>query len=147
MSKNRGKEYKVAPKERMKKVFNAVVEGVTMKKAMIDAGYSPISATVPISLTKTKGWKMLLEQRVRDDKLINVLNEGLDATKQQGIGGMAIGVNEGEVGSVGHIDIFVPDYAVRHKYLETGLKLKGHYPKDSPTTAVQVNINRFKDYE
>ena len=51
--------------------------------------------------------------RIPDDKLHNVLMEGLDAESNE-----------------------KPDYAIRHKYLDTSLKLKGLYEPDE-----QKNIN------
>lgn len=85
--------------------------------------------------------------RIQDDKLFKVLDEGLEATKMQGVGGMAINMKGGDVESMGHTDMVVADYAVRHKYLETGLKVKSYFPKDGNQTNVQININRFKEYE
>lgn len=58
-----------------------------------------------------------------DDKLFSVLQEGLQA--QRSIS--TISGNEANGGTVDFVEI--PDYAVRHKYLETGLKLKDKFPR------------------
>ena len=60
-----------------------------------------------------KAIKSIAEQ-ISDVKLVKVLNQGLDATK------------DGE-----------EDYGVRHKYLDTALKLKGLYEDDAQK---KVNI-------
>lgn len=39
----------------------------------------------------------------------------------------------------------VPDHAVRHKYLDTAYKLKNLYPKESNTTAIQINVNSDRE--
>lgn len=98
---------------------NAVENGGNITKAMIDAGYSPATANNPgESLTQTKGWEELLEEYLSDDKLIQVTEEGLAATK-------AISALTGTSATGKTVDfVDVPDFAVRHKYLETALKLK-----------------------
>ena len=40
-------------------------------------------------------------------------------------------ISKGGIDSIGHTDTFVADYAVRHKYLDTALKLKGLYDTDA----------------
>ena len=60
--------------------------------------------------------------RIRDDKLFKVLDEGLEATNNE-----------------------KPDYTVRHKYLDTGLKIKSYFPKEGNQTNVQVNINKDRE--
>ena len=77
--------------------------------------------------------------RIQDDKLFKVLDEGLSAGKR-------IFKNNNESGEIEDMGIEA-DYAVRHKYLETGLKVKSYFPKEGNQTNVQVNINRFKEYE
>jgi hypothetical protein len=112
-----------------------------------DEKYASVKGQRLIAKDRIKNAMQTFADRIKDDKLFKVLDEGLDATKQQGVGGMAIGINKGEIDSVGHTEIFVPDYPTRHKYLETSLKLKSYFPKEGNQTNVQVNINRFKDYE
>lgn len=67
-----------------------------------------------------------------EHKLILKVQEGLDATRSIS----AIAGTEANGGTVDFVD--VPDYAVRHKYLETSLKLKGKLQKDSSTN-IQIN--------
>lgn len=67
-----------------------------------------------------------------DQKLMVKLDEGLEA--QRSIA--AIAGTEANGGTTDFVD--VPDYAVRHKYLDTALKLKGKYPKENQTN-IQIN--------
>ena len=61
------------------------------------------------------------KQGLTDDKLMQILNEGLNATKVVGY------LNNKVNGTQKVSDEFVeiPDYATRHRYLETLVKLKG----------------------
>lgn len=68
--------------------------------------------------------KRTLAERVDIDKLEKVFNEGLEAYKT---------IKTGENGE----EIIEPDFAVRHKYLDTGLKLKGEYGDENKN---KINI-------
>lgn len=68
--------------------------------------------------------KKSLAERISTDKLEEVMNEGLAAYRS---------VKIGEDGA----QTIDPDFAVRHKYLDTALKLKGLYETDEQ----QKNIN------
>lgn len=109
---------------KQKLAFNKVVEnGGKVSTAMRDVGYSSATAKTPQKLTESKGWLELLEQFAPDDLLAEKLGDGLESTKPisalvliSGDKPMRTKDNEGQ--------IEVPDYAIRHKYLETALKLK-----------------------
>lgn len=99
-------------------------------KAMLDAGYSPAMAKNPHVLTKSNGWKELMEKYLPDEKLAAKLDEGMESMKQIGARKIVQGAKTGHeirVDSSTEVDDFieVPDYAVRHKYVETALKVKG----------------------
>jgi len=103
------------PTARQKKAAQKILENTRSDKPkpvgelLVEAGYAPSTATVPSDITQSKGFIQVLEEAgVTDIKLAKVAKEGLSATKG------------GE-----------PDYAVRHKYLETGVKLKGHMNAES----------------
>ncbi len=107
---------------------NLVEKGSSVSQAMINAGYSPRTARAPSKVTKSKGFRELLDQMgVSDEKLAKVLNEGLEATKV---------VVMGKESKEAFVDI-QPDHPTRHKFLETGLKLKGYAKDDIPN----FNIN------
>lgn len=93
--------------------------GGNVSKAMREAGYSEATINNPSNLTKTKSWEQLLEEYAPDDLLTRKLEEGLDANR------VISAVNTGKQASGATTDfIEVPDHSVRHKYLETALKLK-----------------------
>lgn len=107
--------------------------GGIISRAMETAEYAPSIIHATEKLTNSKGWKELIDQHIPDKKLAKVLNEGLESGKR-------VFKNNNETGEIEDMGI-EPDYATRHKYLETGLKLKGHYvgleenkPKQSNTT-------------
>ena len=104
-----------------------------------DSNYAGVKGTRLIRKDKIKQALKTVADSLPDKDLIKVHKEGLQAGKH-------IYKNNNETGEIEDMGVEA-DYAVRHKYLETAYKIKNYFPKDSPTTAVQVNINRFKDYE
>jgi hypothetical protein len=105
------KKYKVSPTIKQKKVFQEVMSGSSFRKAMVKAGYSIESATNPKNITNSEGWKQLTENFIPDDLLLRIHRAGL----------------------------FSENPAIRHRYLETAYKIKGHY-KDGSTP---LNLNFF----
>lgn len=96
------------------KAIKHIVAGDSVSKAMTKAGYGPGYAKNPQQLTRTKSFKEILEKAgITDNKLAKRLNEGLGATIK------------GD-----------PDYNVRHKYVETSLRLKGHDKATPPQTVI-----------
>jgi len=85
--------------------------GMPIGKAMKEAGYTEATSKTPKRLTATKGWAELLEEYLPDKKIIKALDEGILATKWRG--------------SFTEPDKKVEDYAVRAKYTELALKVKG----------------------
>jgi len=76
---------------------------------------------------KSKGFSTILDRAgVTDSLLADVMKEGLGATKVQT--------------SPTEPDRNVEDYGVRHKYLETALKVKGHMTNIEQQNNIQVNI-------
>ncbi len=63
--------------------------------------------------------KKSLADRVSIDKLEEVLNDGLKAYTGSG-------------------DDIKPDFAVRHKYLDTALKIKGEYQTDEEKKSINI---------
>lgn len=85
--------------------------GMPIGKAMKVAGYTAATSKTPARLTATKGWAELLEEFLPDSKIIKALDEGIVATKWRG--------------SFTEPDKKVEDFAVRAKYAELALKVKG----------------------
>lgn len=134
------------PTVRQKRAFKEVVKGSSLTGAMKSVGYSLETAKRTNKLTKTKGWKELMDSYLPDKDLAKAHKEGLRATKRSGVGGMKIGIGKnGKVEDFGHTDIEEPDYAVRHKYLETAYKIKNKFPKEGIGVAVQVNIGKARE--
>lgn len=107
-----------------------VENGGTTASAMRKAGYSAAMVKNPQKLIKSKGFIETLElMGLSEERLAKVLDDGLDATKT-----VVMGTKSNE----SFVDI-QPDFAVRHKYLETALRLRGYgvrYNTDSaPITA------------
>jgi hypothetical protein len=81
----------------------------TIGNILREAGYSEAIATVPAKVTGAAGFQLALQEAgVDDQRLARVIHEGLNATRPDNKSGNPI-----------------EDYAVRHKYLETSLRLKG----------------------
>lgn len=106
--------------------------GTSLSKAMKDAGYSDAYAKNPQQLENTKTWDDLLDKYLPDETLTQKIQEGIDASREI---------------IVGDSKLDVPEYAIRHKYVETALKLKNKFPdvgikhkgdKDNP---LQFEIN------
>ena len=120
------------PTERQRKAFKALVEnGRNKGEALVKAGYSKETAKAPTKVTESKGFKKLMKDYFEDDLLAKVHNEGLKASRKI--------IKDNEV-------IEEPDYAVRHKYLDTAYKLKGEYsPSKLDITTKGESLNDLKE--
>ncbi len=105
----------------------------TMKDAMIAAGYAASTADKNPGLVigKSRGKEAITEimdrQGITDARLVEVLSQGLESTKV--ISAMVIAPSGEEMKDASGMTkdfIDVPDFMARHKYVETGLKLRGH---------------------
>lgn len=128
----------------------------TLKDALIDAGYADSTADkapsriLGNSRVKEAIADIMDRQGISDDCLVHVLKEGLQAKKvisamviKSSPDGIADEEDEmKEADSMTKDFVEVDDYAVRHKYLETGLKLRGHLQKDK----LDVNLT-IETYE
>ena len=129
-----------------KKFVKEVVETGNKTQSVIKA----FPETKSEKYASVKGQRLIGKDRIKnaiktvadslpDKKLIEVHLEGLEAGKR-------VFKNNNETGEIEDMGV-EPDYAVRHKYLDSAYKIKNYYPKEGNTTAIQVNINKFKDYE
>ena len=110
---------------KQKKVFEKIIENHgNISKSMREVGYTDATAKNPSNLTKSDAWAELMEKYIPDDKLQKVLDEGLEANR------VISAMNTGKQADGATADfIDVPDHAVRHKFLETALKLKNKFPE------------------
>lgn len=117
---------------RQKMAFDNLLENKgSVSQAMRDAGYPRTTAKNPQQLTESKGWAELLEQYLPDSLLTKVHVEGLGATKYES---RLTGKGESEI-------VEVADFSVRHKYLETGLKVKGKYTDPGTNNILVINVS------
>lgn len=102
---------------KQKKAMEILVEngGNNVGKAMIEAGYTPATAKTPQKLTESKGWQELVEEYLPDDLLAKVTKEGLLAGRK---------TTDEETGE----EVVEPDFNIRHRYLETALKVRDKFP-------------------
>lgn len=128
---------------KQKRAMKEIVEnGGNVSKGMVAVGYSENTAKTPQKLTESKGWLELVEEYLPDTDLAKVHKEGLKATKRSGTGGMKIGIGtDGKVSDMGHTEIDEPDYATRHKYLDTAYKLKGVYAPEKKELSGEIKTN------
>lgn len=126
------KKKKIIPTPKQRKAAELVIGNLKADKPqpiraiLLQAGYSQNVADSPQNVTESKGFIKCIEQAgATDDKLSQVLMEGLNAKRPWGKNG----------------DIYA-DYGVRHKYMETALKLKG-YKLDRPEPPTGDTYNTF----
>jgi len=134
------------PTKKQRIAFKKVMEGESLKAAMLAAGYTEATAHLAKqNLTSSEGWKVLMEEQLTDEFLMKVHQEGLMATEQRSMTVEIISVDGKKVNKIKNIK--VPDYAVRHRYLDTAYKIRNKYPQGSSGVgvAVQVNIDKARE--
>jgi len=97
-------------------------EIVSVSKAMRGI-YSDATAKHPEKINTLPEFRDLIEKELPDSLLLKVHAEGLAATDGTGS----------------------PDYSVRHKYLDTGYKIKGKMPKENSRLGIQFNFGTDRD--
>ena len=125
------------PTIKQKRAFKEVVNGSSLAGAMRTVGYSLETSKRTNKLTRTRGWKEMMDSYLPDRDLAKVHKEGLKA-------GRKIFKNNNETNQIEEVG-FEPDYLVRHKYLETAYKIKSKFPKEAPGVAIQVNIDKYRE--
>ncbi len=99
-----------------------IIAGKPMSAALQDAGFSETTAKkqqkriIGNSRFQAAIQKAFEKAGISDNKLIQVMKEGLQATKV--------------ISTMTKDFIKVPDHATRHKYLDTAYKLRGDYPAE-----------------
>ena len=126
------------PTARQRKAVDLTIENIrkpTKSQGQIlkEAEYSESVTLHPDLVTKSKGFLQLLEERMPDDLLTKVHLEGLNADRK-------ILKNNNKTGEIEEVGS-QPDYAVRHKYLDTAYKLKNRYTDGEKT----INILVYND--
>jgi phage terminase small subunit len=113
---------------RDRKFIKALTEGKSQTQSMRIAGYSDKTARFKSGQKLAKlapTIQALMEsQSLTDERLVNVLKAGLNAKKPV---------------QTRHGIIDYPDYLTQHKFLETGLKLRG-YLRDKVDVKVNLDL-------
>lgn len=121
----------MVPTQKQREVFDRVVnKKQDFRKAMLEVGYSESSSHNPGNvLVSKKGWQMLVDEYLPESELVRVHKEGLNATRKIQVDKELIDIE---------------DYQTRHKYLETGYKIRGRMAiKEDTTPTVNINIGNF----
>lgn len=99
-----------------------VAKGGSTSQALREAGYSEAIARNPQKVTKSQGWQeAMITYGLTPAKLFKKLNEGLEASKVEVIDVVTKDGKERREATK------APDHAIRHKYLDTALKVAGAY--------------------
>lgn len=111
--------------DKQKRFIQAKVEhpGISDRQAALQAGYAPETAdNASRNITERPGVQAFLKMLAPDDKVAKVLNEGLDAWKQdQYTGGL------------------LPDFGERRQYAKEIATLKGYHNEQ----VTQVNVGEM----
>ena len=102
----------------------------SLKALVIESGYTKSMSKQPSNIIAGKGFQALLAQDLPDKKLTSTHSQGLKATSRYYYHN-----------STGLHYKVSPDYSTRHKYLETGYKLKGKL--NTTTDQMPVTINQL----
>lgn len=93
--------------------------GTASVLAVYDTEDKNTAAVIASENLRKPNIQIALEEALPDEMLLEVHREGLFASKE-------IWKNNNESGTIEHVGD-EPDFAVRHKYLDTAYKLKGSY--------------------
>ncbi len=122
-------KYKVSIKAR--KYISNKISGMSDYQAAIKAGYSRNTAVAAKQNIENPSVQRMLNELMErhgltDEYLIDKLVDGLSKPVKVSVSGF--GVTK------------CPDYALRHKYLETALKLKGYGQLELPKQAITIKL-------
>jgi hypothetical protein len=121
---------KKKPSLKQQNVAQQILEnpGISYRQAMLNAGYSENTASDPSNLTESDTWQELMDKHFPDETLAKKVQEGLEANRVISAQVVVKSDNPNvktKTATARDVDfIEVPDHGVRHKYLETALKLK-----------------------
>jgi|HubBroStandDraft_6_1064221.scaffolds.fasta_scaffold22481_4 hypothetical protein len=126
----------VSLRPRQAKLLEGIVDGKSVHRAALDAGYSPNTADHPADLLETKSMRAALQQLLPSiEKIALRINEGLDATKTE------FAKLEGAITDSRQCI----DFAERRQYAELACKLKELLPRDgdrgTPETPIIVKLD------
>jgi hypothetical protein len=142
------KKKELSAKDR--KTIKGILKGKSVDRSMREAGFSPNTARGK-NAVKAKELaptiQALMEKRgLTDDRLLDVLDDGLKANKVISCNVIAInkeGMKDADSMTKDFVD--VEDHPTRHKFLDTALKLKKHLDNkdDDKNQVITVVLNRW----
>lgn len=125
------------PSIRARKYIKNKIAGMSDYQAAIKAGYSSNTALAAVQniekpMVKETMAQMMDRMGLTDERLHQHLMDGLE--------------NANKIHGYNDNFVEVPDYSVRHRYLETAYKLKDKFPTQKMDLAIggQDTINRWK---
>lgn len=137
------------PNQRVRMVFKNIMEnrGKSVSSAMLDEGFSPAYASNPQQLTRSKGWKELMDQYIPEEELNKHHKQLLNLVKLNhyvfpesetnaiireiidSIPG-AVFINISIAGNWKRAYFLFPDANAKKAALDMGYKLRGRYKKE-----------------
>lgn len=138
----------ITPTPLQKRLLEKLPEANSVSEAMIDAGYSRVSAKNPKLTLQGKGFRKLLDECLPDELLMKVHLEGLEASKV--VSARAKTKHGDPIDADEDTDDFieVPDHPTRYKFLELGHKIKGNLSGEAASITnviVPIIIQRGED--
>jgi len=115
-----------------KTAFREVLKGTTLTKAMKIANYAPSTVKTTGKLTRTKGWKELIEKELPDGLLAERHRELLNKREVNLIR------KKGDTGEEIFEVLNQPETQATSKALDMAYKIKSRYPKEQGDTNVNV---------
>ena len=137
------KDGKLTLKER--KLLKGIAKGLPVPEAARQAGYSEatirgndVNETLEKPRVQSAFQKILEKAGITDEKLGQAISDGLDAYKvisaniirnaPSSIADDKDGMKDADESTKDFVE--VPDFMARHKFVDTVLKLKSHYPAE-----------------
>jgi hypothetical protein len=118
-AKKKSAKNRVSLKPRQAKLLQGLADGKSVRKAALDAGYSPNTAQHPADVLETKSMRAVLQSLLATpEKIALRINEGLDAMKTE------FAKFEGKISDSKDC----VDFSERRQYAELACKLKELLP-------------------
>lgn len=95
------------------------------------AGYSNTTANHPFAIERSKTFKELIKKELPDDLILTKIHDGLNANHVE------VAKFNGQITE----EREYADYATRHRYLETAIKLRGDIAETSVNAQFNIIVN------
>jgi hypothetical protein len=135
-AKKKTAKNRVSLKPRQAKLVEGIADGKSVRRAALDAGYSPNTAQHPADLLQTKSVRAAMRALIAPiEKIAQRINEGLDAEKTE------FAKFEGQISDSRNCI----DFGERRQYAELACKLRELMPsgddKGTPDNPMIVRID------